>query len=293
MINHLDNLLRDLFKNRVTGITQDTQVRFQPPDDAWRNYVGNLQLEALNVYLVDVRDNRKLFSNERMLDFQNGLGIETPAPRRIDCHYLITAWSPVIDLNLEPTRDEHARLYEIAAVLMNFEPINPSRIYPPGSAQLNAIPLIIRDADLPTSVMPPEAFPKLAEFWGTMGTNHRWKPAIYLIVTLPVILNTQMAGIMVTTLHTTYNGEVFIQIGGHVQDVTVNPSRIVEGAWVRLEDAGGTELQTVFTDEEGHFTFGNLTDGNYTLRVRVPGFNEAVQPITVPSLSGSYDVSIN
>ena len=58
---------------------------------------------------------------------------------------------------------------------------------------------IIGEAELPTSILPVEGFPKLPEFWGTMGVNHRWKPAVYLVVTLPVVLPTEVAGPMVTT----------------------------------------------------------------------------------------------
>src|SRR5262245_28859591 len=117
MIDHLDNLLRQLFIAQIDEITSDVQVRFQPPDDDWRTVVANLTVggnpaNALNVYLVDIRDNRKLRSNDRPSSFDGNLINETPAPRRIDCHYLISAWSPAQQTPaIEPTLDEHALLY--------------------------------------------------------------------------------------------------------------------------------------------------------------------------------------
>src|SRR5262245_48655344 len=103
MIHHLDNLLRHLFLAQLVDITSEDQVGFQPPDEDWRGHVTNLQHNALNVYLVDLRENRKLRSNERARAVQNGMVSETPAPRRVDCHYLITAWSPAeITLAVEP-----------------------------------------------------------------------------------------------------------------------------------------------------------------------------------------------
>ena len=70
MIDYLDNILRDLLLGRVIGITDESQVRFQPPDDDWRTYVANLTVggepaNALNVYLLELRENRRLRSNEQ------------------------------------------------------------------------------------------------------------------------------------------------------------------------------------------------------------------------------------
>ena len=161
MINILNNLLRDLFlTEQVPDLTDPGQIRFKPPDEAWRIYVSGLQVNALNIYLVDLRENRKLRSNERSRSVDNGMVSEEPAPTRIDCHYLITAWSPVDPgPALEPTLDEHALLYQVTAALKNNEPLNPSRIYPADSVALNAVPELIREADLPTAVLPVEGFP--------------------------------------------------------------------------------------------------------------------------------------
>src|SRR4051812_46687031 len=126
MIDHLDNLLRHLFVSEIDEITSETQVRFQPPDEDWRTAVANLTVggqpaNALNVYLVDLRENRKLRSNERVRTFDRGLVSEAQAPRRVDCHYLISAWSPGQQTPaVEPTVDEHALLYKaISALTLN------------------------------------------------------------------------------------------------------------------------------------------------------------------------------
>jgi hypothetical protein len=221
MIAHLDNLLRHFFLTQIDEITKEDQVGFQPPDEDWRGHVTNLQRNALNVYLVDLRENRKLRSNERIREPQNGIISETPAPRRVDCHYLITAWSPAETTPaVEPTLDEHALLGVVTGVLMQNESLIPREVYAPDPPPF---PSEVADAELPTSVLPVEGFPKLAEFWGTMETNHRWKPAVYLVVTIPIILLTEEAGPMVTTRITEYRqtgktetAEVWIQIGGHV-----------------------------------------------------------------------------
>lgn len=277
------------------------QVSFQPPDEDWRNEVGsNLQRNALNVYLVDIRENRKLRSNERVRSVENGIVNENPAPARIDCHYLITAWSPaVVSPAIEATSDEHALLYEVTGVLFNTMPLIPRQVYEPDPLPAN-FPESIADVELPISILPVEGFPKYGEFWGTMGVNNRWKPAVYLIVTLPVAFPTEVAGPMVTTRITEYrqtgqvgNTDVWIRIGGHVLDATnVPPDEAptpIENAWVQLETTDGDRLQTTRTNALGRFTFGELQQGQYRLRFSATGLGEATRDIEVPA--PEYDLS--
>jgi hypothetical protein len=302
MIDYLDNILRHLLLTSVDEIKDESQVQFEPPDDKWRTYVSNLtvsgsHVNALNVYLADVKENRTFRSNERVRDFENGVVTETPAPRRIDCHYLISAWSPAqVTPAVEPSVDEHALIYKTTAALMNAEPFVPRRIYDPNPLPLG-FPDVIADAELPSIILPPEGFPKLAEFWGATKTVH-WKPTVYFIVTLPVVLQTDIAGPMVTTRITEYraNGspqtaETWIQIGGTV--LTGKPEEPVVEAWVRIEDNLGLALSTATTQTNGRFTFGGLRQGNYTLRVRALGLAEATRNIQVPSPTGNYDVQLS
>src|SRR5262249_26905028 len=239
MLSLLDNLLRQTLMDGVSGLRKvqenqsatpvtESQVGFNPPDNQWRSDVQHLQRNALNVYLVDLRENRRLRSNERVRSIENGIVYEDPAPARMDCHYLITAWSPTeqITPQVAPVLDEHALLYEAAAVLIKNAPLNPSRVYPAGSQALKDWEPF-SNIELPSVIAPVEGFPKLAEFWGAMGVGHRWKPVVYLIVTVPVELLREVAGPMVTTRITEYRqlgrpetAEVWIQIGGHVRDAS-------------------------------------------------------------------------
>ncbi len=301
MLDHLDNLLRQLLIDQVPGLSSETQVRFQPPDDDWRSVVSNLTVDgqpasALNVYLVDLRDNRKARSNEFATVTENGARFREPAPARVDCHYLVTAWSPAAQSpSIEPTLDEHLLLYDALAILTQNAPLNPSRIYPPGSAALANVPELIRTSDLPTIVAPTEGFTKLAEFWGAMGPDDRWKPAIYLVVTLPVALRRDVAGPMVTTriLEFRQSGkpetaEVWVQIGGTVRTPA---GGAVTGAWVRVESPSGAEVATTETNDLGRFTFGALRFGPYRLRVRDGALGELTRDVQVPSPEGEYDLA--
>ena len=438
MLSLLDNLLRQIlmdgFKSLGSSLQKD-QVTFEPPDDTWR---AALTEDTLNVYLVDIRENRKLRSNERSRDNQNGVVIEEPAPARMDCHYLISTFGSARP-PLDPTPDEHRLLYVVAAILLQQGSLNPARIYPQNSRDL-ADWAPFQDVELPIVVAPVEGFPKLAEFWGTMGTKQPWRPVLYLIVTIPVALIKEQAGYMVTTRITEYRisgspepAETLIEIGSRVvlpprplavgkgtvngivggtavtvidaapfrvgdvvtnntaratiaqiagNDLTlsnslaglaagntlrianITPSQntfrvndltgltpggpvliggedaansgtaVTERAviqsiagdgfvtlspippraitynmnvlpasaptlrgfaaetWVQLADMTGTELGTTTTDIEGRFKFAGLNAGNYTLWVRALGFGETTLDITVPSMTGNYDVQL-
>lgn len=304
MIDHLDNLLRHLFIAGIDEITHERQVRFQPPDADWRSYVANLTINgsprnALNVYLVELKENRQRRSNERFADIREGVVIERLAPQWLDCHYFITAWSPAtVTEGVEPALDEHALLYKVAAVLANHQPLTPRAVYRPGPLPAT-FPAVLADRSLPTAVLTTEGFTKMGDFWSTV--DWRWKPGILLIVSLPLLLLPQVAGPMVTTRITEFRvadgaavTDIWIQIAGLALDTAAprpdgSPGPVA-GAWVRLESLTGEVLQQQETDALGRFTFANLRPGSYRLRARVQGRGEVLRVIQVPSPSGEYDL---
>lgn len=309
MITLLDELLRDVLMRGVPGLqptdgsVEAGQVGFEPPDDDWCKHVSSLQRNALNLYLIELSENRKLRSNERERQIEQGMVYQTPAPMRIDCHYLISAWTTGIfnpgstQPALEPTIDEHRLLYEATAALAQYPSLIPSAAYPEGSPPLNAWPTSFRNAELPVSLAPPEGFGKLAEFWGTMGQKHSWKPVLHLIVTLPVQLAQEVAGRMVTSRITEYRpsslpgaADFSVAIAGAVTaGIPPNPA---PEAWVSLEGEHGELLKTTLTDLLGRFGFESLKTGKYRLRVRVRGYPEKVVNIEVPSSTGDYRVHL-
>lgn len=300
MIEPLDLTLRQLFITSVPGITSDSQVRFQPPDEDWRTYVKNLQVggssvNAINVYLIDLRENRKLRSNERTREAVNGDVLESQASRRVDCHYLISTWSPAdVTPAIEPTLDEHAVLYDVVDALAANDPIVPAQIFAPAPP-----PAPFADEALPIVLLPTEGFPKLAEFWGTMGDKHRWKPCVQLIVTLPLATQVYRMGATVTTVlaaaHATPLGapETLAVIGGTVR--TGAPGVAVPGAWVELLRLPlNTRLQLVRADADGRFRFTALQPGvQYGLRASSATLGPTpIRIIDVPSPTGEYDLTL-
>jgi hypothetical protein len=282
----------------VPLITSPLQVRFQPPDDAWRTEVSTLGKPALNVYMIELKENREMHSCGRTRVTNAGIVNETPLPRYVDVHYLVTAWDPAPPSPaVEPTVVEHELLWGVIAALMDADPLTPQKIYAP-SPLPGGFPALIANAEIPTVTIPHDGFGKHAEFWGTMpGHNHPWRPAVILVLTLPVPLPVVEVSPMVTTRITEYptpgSGtlELWVEIGGTVYDATVTPPVEVPGASVAIFNTSGVQVAATTTDTQGRFIFNLLRPGNYQLQ-----FSAASKPvapprnITVPSPTGEYNL---
>ena len=303
MIDHLDTLLHRLFRNSIGELTADTQVRFQPPDEDWRALVPGITDglgnpgNSLNVYLIDLRENRKLRTAERERITQGSDIFEVPPPRRVDCHYLISAWSPVtVSIAIDPTLDEHALLAEAARVLGAHDELDPVAIYALSNPP-QAPPPVIADERFPLTLLPVEGFPKYAEFWGTMGDKNRWKPCIYSVITVALKEAPVRAGPMVTTTITRalVSGEpagadMRFHIGGTVLD-TALPSQPVPLAWVELLTLPGVRAKFTRADAQGRFVFDDVAGGAWRLRASAPPFGVSpTRAISIPEPTGTYDI---
>jgi hypothetical protein len=309
VIQSLDDTLFHLLAKGMTTLGSApptaSQIRFQPPNHEWRQHVSSLALrKALNLYLVDLRENRKLRSTElfREYDAATGTITETPSPTRVDCHYLITAWSNATENLADPehghhgkTGEEHAILHEVASLLNMHQPLVPADVF--GGAFPPGFDLDLRNVTLPTLLLPVDGFPKFAEFWGTMTDVHPWKPAIYYVVTLPLRVPTHPFGPPVTTLFADYredwseDGDLLIDFGGTVLD---KHGVAASGAWVRLEAVvpPGRLVRAATTDDDGHFLFTRVLAQAYLLRAGLTGVGTAGAPIDVPAPSGLYDLQL-
>jgi hypothetical protein len=294
MIDFLDRMLAQVIHNQVDN---KLFIGFQPPDDDWRTQAIPANANAVNIFLLELRENRRLRVNDRFRTVANGDISESVAPRRVDCHYLITTWSPVkATQQLDPTLDEHALLYAIASAFADADPLLALDIFagvgvPPG------FPPILLDDQVPVTLLPVEGFHKYAELWGTMGRHHQpWKPGIYLITTLPVSTAVHHSGPMVTTAMADLrggwsSGETFNDFGGTVFD-SQSPPQPVPRAWVELLTPSNARLQLVNADANGRFVFTGVPPSTYRLRVTGTSSGPVTRDIAVPSPTGEYDLSL-
>ena len=55
-------------------------------------------------------------------------------------------------------------------------------------------------------------------------------------------------------------------------------NRPIFSAYVRLCDAGGTEIANMFTSDTGEFAFHGIAPAKYTLQISAPGFETIFKP---------------
>ena len=288
MIDFLDGLLTRLFSSRIPGLGP-TQISFNAPDATWRGILTGGTDLMLNVYLVELYENVELRSRERFRQVDGTNVTDRRTPARLDCRYLISAWSPTTTNALvDPAVDEAVVLYQVAQVLFETIPLDANAIYAPGTPPAG-FPDEMLDPPLPAVVAPEEPFAKLPDFWLRMDTI--WKPVVDLIVTLPVVYEPREAGAAVTTLFGEYGVvglpslEEVVAVGGVVRLPTTDP---VSGAWVRLVELD--RLTT--TNAAGQFIFTGIRRGTYTFETGALGHAAVSHTLDVPTLSGAYDLEL-
>lgn len=307
MIDALDRILTDLIQSRIPALKKSTQLGFAPPDEQWSQSVAAGSEERLNIYLYDVRENLKQRSNERVREPQDGWYSIRRVPPKIDCMYLLTAWSPVkVTPAIEPSLDEHLILYNVLQVLMRNQSLLPSQVYRlgvtiPSGRDLMSVPALLRQEELPMrAVLPDAAMRETGLFWSSV--KGLWRPAVQLTVTLPVfMLDPPDESPMVTTVSADYrtwdepsSAEVWLSIGGQV--TTGTPAQAVKGAYVQIQGLAPAEVKAVnrhvLTPEDGRFLFSQLRRGRYRLRAVATGVGEVNRDVDLPSATGEYDLSL-
>ncbi|MGC0417007.1 Pvc16 family protein [Embleya sp. AB8] len=301
MIDILDLIIRETLVAGVPGLTS-ARIGFQPPDDDWRQRVGAGQGVWVNCALVDLREDRHLRQNIRRRSSTGAVTVERPEPARIRCHYLITAWNAAKDSAQMPaTEQEHTVLGAVLGTLLDADPLVASAVLTPD--QLAKAPGLLRETELPIEVVPPEGFGKLAEFWGTVGRATSWRPAVYLIVTMPFPeLDRRIDGVVHTVL-TSYDGsspggadgpvEQLADVGGIVLDATAGagvPATPVADAAIVLTDPAGREVARAHSREDGRFVLVDVRPGAYRALVTAAGLPPP--PPTAVQVPGSPDALI-
>jgi hypothetical protein len=278
-------MIRDLGET-LKAILQDPSVPpelgaadilFDRPSDPF-----TLTKTTIDLFLYDVRENTELRSNEYVVERRNNQSIIHPAPLRLNCSYLVTAWpvgGPEIALQ------EHRLLTQALRALGQF-PIIPAK-YLQGS-------LVGQEPPLPMMALHPDALKNLSEFWTSVGNKLR--ASLTVTVTIGVPLFADVADFMVTTRTTavapaeTGSPDTFVQVGGRVLDLA---ARGIAGALVDILDATlqETGLRET-TDAEGRFSFVRVPTGTQNLRAVASGFQDKTQQLVVPGRQEDYEITL-
>lgn len=287
MIDDLDRTLVKLLQLEL-GTVLPFDVSFAIPD---RNFTPvSIQRNTLNCYLYDVREHRELRDAAPHLAQRPGgmFSLERP-PFRVKASYCITAWSPAaVTPGIDRHLDEHNLLATVLRALLRHAEL-------PGAVLVGT--LIGQQPPLPTAIAQPDSARNSGDFWNAIGGQLR--PSIEFSVTLSLDYYPLEAGPIVTAMRTRVGermpdemrlagtaDEEFI-VGGLVWS-SVAPKPPVPGAWVRVDQTG----EVAVTDAAGHFLFDRIVPGAYTAKVRATGFKEGSFALQVPSVAGSYEITL-
>jgi len=126
MIDDLDRSLRNLLAKELPEVQRgDVDVAFNQPDSELSSRLGNKP--TLNLFLYDIRENAPL-RQQQWHQVENGSpGSEHKVllkrtPLRMDCFYLVTAWSPA-DAHTRPF-EEHRLLTQAMLALARHPLLN-------------------------------------------------------------------------------------------------------------------------------------------------------------------------
>lgn len=277
MLQDLDSTLEAILNDPAAPLAlQNADVSFITPDQAFVP-----QQNSVNLFLYELRENRRLRDPEPIHELNANQWFRRRPPVRVDCTYLVTAWSTNTGANR--VAEEHQLLGQGLYWLSRFDVIPDAVLQ--GS-------LVGQPYPPPAMVAQTEAGQRLSELWGALGQAPR--PAIQLVVTISIDLDVAiLAGPPVVTkeirleqIAVPGSQEIWFAIAGTVRNN--NTQAPINGATLTLVEV---EKSTT-TDAAGHFRFSPLAAGAYTLRTQA-GVTTLDQAIQVPgAVLNAYDVAL-
>ncbi|MDZ8228176.1 MULTISPECIES: DUF4255 domain-containing protein [unclassified Nostoc] len=187
MIDDLDRTLEELLKHSLSpDLIRQVSISFITPNAQFPP--TSVTLPAINLFLYDVRENRELRNNEWLVERQsNGNAIKKSPLVRVDCSYLITAWTN--ETSPTPIRDEHRLLGEVMKILLRY-PTLPSEVLQ-GS-------LVEQELPLPTMSLQPTQLQSIGEFWQALGGKP--KAVLNYTITISVVAQEPLTTPLATEL---------------------------------------------------------------------------------------------
>jgi Pvc16 N-terminal domain/Carboxypeptidase regulatory-like domain len=276
MFQDLDSTLQAIVDDPTApDLLRQAAVSFETPD---KDYAPDQT--TLNLFLHEVSENRDLRDPEPIYTLEQGAFKRRAPPLRVDCCYLVTAWSS--KSGALRTAEEHQLLGQALAWLSRFGTIPET--YFQGSLVGQAYPP-------PTMVAQVDGRHAASEFWNALGIAPR--VAFRAVVTIaldlelvavvgPEVVSREMhLGERRAVLERTF------AIGGTVRDAS--SKALIVDATVELEPLG----REARTDVLGHYRFHKLRAGRYTLVTTADGFAAQNVSVEVPGRTpNAYDIEL-
>jgi hypothetical protein len=165
MLHLLDESLEAFLRAAVPLPARDIDVVFEAPDGAW---AAGVSRPTVDLYLWDVRPNMSEREyGEELVSRDNGKRFRRDPLPRIDCRYLVTAWTSEV-------RDEHSLLGDVLAALLLHPAIGAEHLQG-AFAEVRPLPGIrLRTGDGSEN----------SDFWSALGGQ--LKPGLDLVVTATI-----------------------------------------------------------------------------------------------------------
>jgi hypothetical protein len=269
MFQDLDATVKAMFADSAApDDLRNAEVSFDTPD---KDFKPNLA--TLNFFLHEVAENRALRDEARVLQRAGDTYTSRLPSLRLDCTYLITAWSPqTAGLKAE---EEH-RLLGLALVWLSRFPVIDDRFLQ-GTLKSPTQPY-----PLSTLVAQTKEGQPMGEFWSALGVPPRAGFSLTVTITAePFDQVEEFAALQGVRVQTT--SLLHPALIGRVLDHTLAP---VAGVSVTVAETGGQ----VTSAPDGGFAVAGLAFGTYTLHVQAAGQPGQQVPVTYAADSQIHNV---
>jgi hypothetical protein len=282
MINDLSLTLRAILDDPALATTfpelAAAQVVFDRPTEQF-----NPSQTTIDLFLYDVREDMELRNNEPIVERQNGTAVIKRPPLRVACSYLLTVWA--VGGGELPLQEQ--KILSQALMVLSRYPTIPAAFLKGGLAG--------QEPPLPMMTSRSDGLKNPSEFWTAIGNKLRASITIVVTIGLEVFVP-ETAPLVITSdvrigertspdeqKLTEQTTQDLFRISGTIRGANNAP---LAGAVVTLKNTGFRSV----ADAEGHYSFGPLAKGSYTVRAQAGQSVKEVN-IVVPAASGNnYNV---
>jgi len=265
MFDLLDASLRALLTDpAVPPGLAGVDVTFRTPDKTF-----TVAQRTLNLFLSGVRENRTLRDRVPIVELVGGVFVRRTPPLRVDCDYLVTAWST--QAGALAAVEEHLLLAQALAKLSRFGTLPTGYLQGGMANQPFPVQLLTAQHDESRS---------LGEFWSALGVP----PRSAFQVTATVALDLQDPAVLgppVSTSAVVLDGGTTLTIGGTVRRAA--DAGPIDGATVTLDGD-----RTASTDADGQFLFVGVAGAQHDLAATAAGLAPQQRTVTVPGTSPTH-----
>lgn len=281
MFHGLDTTLKAILDdNSALVLVSNADVTFDRPAE---NY--NPDRTTINLFLYDVRENTEVRNSEPLVEHKNGQVTIRRPPIRMNCSYLVTAWTGPEVSGEVAIFEQHELLGEVMRLFQGMPTIESRYLQGGLTEQTYPIPLSTIAVDLNKNP---------AEFWSALGGKLR--PSFTLTATIAMeqtvapVIAPEVTSKIVAVHETGLTGtETLVGIGGTVRNATtLLPIGLVE---LTLVETGFK----VTTNTDGRFTFNNVVPGTYSISAVKNGYNTTTRTaLQVPGISPTaFDINLS